>query len=531
MQWIDIGANLTHDSFEPTASRSHRARARGRRGADDRDRCRSRRQPRGGAAGARACRRAVRDRRGASAPCCRAAGATICRVARVAAAPGSGRGRRMRSRLLPRFLAARRAAARLRMAARGWQLESGKPLFLHQRDAHADFLAILREHTSGQLRGVAHCFTGNGERARGLPRTRSLDRHHRLVLRRASRPRTSRRWWPHSGRAADARNRCALSAAARPEAADRPRAATSRCTCRTSAPPSPRRASRAPRTVRRIPARMRARCSACRRSGPSRRRNDAAIQLWAPCTAPQPTSACCSRPACCSHRPPPRRPRAPRLRSVRALRGQCGADAAGSAQPQRRARGGSHAAQPAHARRLEALLLPARRRHAVADAAPASGRSTALRLSNRLRGRRAAAAQAAHATHARSGLGGDPCVSGAMTATSTNLHFHGLTVPPVCHQDDVLRTSIQPNDPPFEYRFRIPSERTAGPVLVSPAYSRLQQAAGAGRRLRRADRRGYGARQSRRRGPARTRAGDPRSGSAQSERAAVEIRAGGAEDC
>ncbi|HEY4746390.1 MAG TPA: TatD family hydrolase, partial [Steroidobacteraceae bacterium] len=37
-----------------------------------------------------------------------------------------------------------------------------KPVFLHQRDAHADFAAILREH-GAQWRGVAHCFTGSGE--------------------------------------------------------------------------------------------------------------------------------------------------------------------------------------------------------------------------------------------------------------------------------------------------------------------------------------------------------------------------------
>jgi TatD DNase family protein len=36
----------------------------------------------------------------------------------------------------------------------------GKPVFLHQRDAHEDFAAILREHAA-QWRGVAHCFTGN----------------------------------------------------------------------------------------------------------------------------------------------------------------------------------------------------------------------------------------------------------------------------------------------------------------------------------------------------------------------------------
>ena len=36
----------------------------------------------------------------------------------------------------------------------------GKPVFLHQRDAHADFIAILREHADA-WRGVAHCFTGS----------------------------------------------------------------------------------------------------------------------------------------------------------------------------------------------------------------------------------------------------------------------------------------------------------------------------------------------------------------------------------
>jgi TatD DNase family protein len=49
----------------------------------------------------------------------------------------------------------------LQRRAFGWQLElakaAGKPLFLHQRDAHEDFLAILREHRV--TRGVAHCFT------------------------------------------------------------------------------------------------------------------------------------------------------------------------------------------------------------------------------------------------------------------------------------------------------------------------------------------------------------------------------------
>jgi TatD DNase family protein len=36
----------------------------------------------------------------------------------------------------------------------------GKPVFLHQRDAHEDFIAILREHWPALTGGVAHCFTG-----------------------------------------------------------------------------------------------------------------------------------------------------------------------------------------------------------------------------------------------------------------------------------------------------------------------------------------------------------------------------------
>ena len=62
----------------------------------------------------------------------------------------------------------------------------------------------------------------------------------------------------------------------------------------------------------------------------------------------------------------------------------------------------------------------------------------------------------------------NPCSSGAMTPTATNLHFHGLTVPPVCHQDDVLRTSIAAGSPPFEYRFHIPENEPPGLYWYHP---------------------------------------------------------------
>ena len=63
---------------------------------------------------------------------------------------------------------------------------------------------------------------------------------------------------------------------------------------------------------------------------------------------------------------------------------------------------------------------------------------------------------------------GNSCTSGIMSPVSTNLHFHGLTIPPVCHQDDVLKTSIQPGDAPFEYRFHIPNDEPPGLYWYHP---------------------------------------------------------------
>ena len=62
----------------------------------------------------------------------------------------------------------------------------------------------------------------------------------------------------------------------------------------------------------------------------------------------------------------------------------------------------------------------------------------------------------------------DPCASGAMELRATNLHFHGLTIPALCHQDEVLKTAIGPGDPPFEYRFRIPAEEPPGLYWYHP---------------------------------------------------------------
>lgn len=62
----------------------------------------------------------------------------------------------------------------------------------------------------------------------------------------------------------------------------------------------------------------------------------------------------------------------------------------------------------------------------------------------------------------------NPCAGGAMSAAATNLHFHGLSVPPVCHQDETLRTLVQPGDPPFEYRLRIAPGQAPGLYWYHP---------------------------------------------------------------
>src|SRR5271170_4500059 len=76
----------------------------------------------------------------------------------------------------------------------------------------------------------------------------------------------------------------------------------------------------------------------------------------------------------------------------------------------------------------------------------------------------------------------DPCSGGEMNATSANLHFHGLTIPSVCHQDEVLKTSVRPSDPPFEYRFRIPKNEPPGLYWYHPhihGFSKVQVLGGA----------------------------------------------------
>jgi FtsP/CotA-like multicopper oxidase with cupredoxin domain len=71
--------------------------------------------------------------------------------------------------------------------------------------------------------------------------------------------------------------------------------------------------------------------------------------------------------------------------------------------------------------------------------------------------------------HAKQPLGmKTPCGTGTMDGLSTNIHFHGLYVPPACHQDDVLNTFIAAGAPAFEYRMQIPADQPPGVYWYHP---------------------------------------------------------------
>lgn len=68
--------------------------------------------------------------------------------------------------------------------------------------------------------------------------------------------------------------------------------------------------------------------------------------------------------------------------------------------------------------------------------------------------------------HAASGtVCGD---GGTATVSSTNMHFHGMPIQPVCHQDDVINTLIQPGTPAFNFNIPIPADTPPGLYWYHP---------------------------------------------------------------
>ena len=64
---------------------------------------------------------------------------------------------------------------------------------------------------------------------------------------------------------------------------------------------------------------------------------------------------------------------------------------------------------------------------------------------------------------------GQTCGDGGdATLDSTNVHFHGLNIPPVCHQDDVINTLIQPGTKAFKFSIQIPTTEPPGLYWYHP---------------------------------------------------------------
>ena len=57
--------------------------------------------------------------------------------------------------------------------------------------------------------------------------------------------------------------------------------------------------------------------------------------------------------------------------------------------------------------------------------------------------------------------------TGAMSVTATNIHFHGLNVSPVCGQDEVVHTLVQPGQS-FDYSVQIPANEPPGLYWYHP---------------------------------------------------------------
>ena len=229
---IDIGANLTHDSFD--ADRDAvlaRAAAAGVR-AHHRDGHVGHEQRASGGALRGAARRACSRR-----PAC-------IRITR----PSSTRTRRPRCarcsatrRSSPSANAASISFATTRRATRSGTHSRhsssslptcGKPVFLHQRDAHDEFVALLAPVRAAPRRRRRALLHGRPEGARGLSRARPPRRRHGLGLRRAPRCRAAR------GRAADPAR----------SAADRDRRAVP--ACRAISRPKPQRRRNEPHSSR-----------------------------------------------------------------------------------------------------------------------------------------------------------------------------------------------------------------------------------------------------------------------------------------
>jgi hypothetical protein len=54
------------------------------------------------------------------------------------------------------------------------------------------------------------------------------------------------------------------------------------------------------------------------------------------------------------------------------------------------------------------------------------------------------------------GVTGPNCGASTMNSSSLNIHYHGTNTSPTCHQDEVIKTIINPGDT-FQYNVVFPA--------------------------------------------------------------------------
>lgn len=73
-----------------------------------------------------------------------------------------------------------------------------------------------------------------------------------------------------------------------------------------------------------------------------------------------------------------------------------------------------------------------------------------------------------HQMHSWIAASTDPDCNGEMTSFSSNIHFHGMNLPPKCHEDETVFTLVNPGDPTFVYRVQIPTNEPPGLYWYHP---------------------------------------------------------------
>jgi FtsP/CotA-like multicopper oxidase with cupredoxin domain len=76
--------------------------------------------------------------------------------------------------------------------------------------------------------------------------------------------------------------------------------------------------------------------------------------------------------------------------------------------------------------------------------------------------------------------GADVCAAMTMSDSSVNIHYHGLNIPPTCHQDEVLKTVVNDGES-FDYDLAFPRDEPPGLYWYHPHIHGIAEPAVLGR--------------------------------------------------